>query len=351
MSSKENIKKFEDYEIEEFLMDEFFVRWVKNPEENTTHFWEKWLAANPQKRAVVTQAAELIRSIHYQPQVVLSDESYVELFENIIKADVETKTTDSSQPSKKGGWLSFFSVRHVAVFFLACLGAWVGYSALSKPPLDNQTAVHWITKTTPQGQKATIRLKDGTQIYLNSNTTLSYPENFTHTLRDVRLESGEAFFEVQKEDRPFIVAVSNTEVEVLGTSFNVNHRAGSHLEVALVEGSVKVKDTLGNQLMLAPSEMLELDQAGQLTKSAFDALEITGWKDKYLIFNNDEFSTVIQKLEDWYGVKIEVNGKFPKNWAYTGEYHDEILQNVLKGIQLTSNIKFKIDGKKVTISR
>lgn len=351
MSSKGNIKKFEDYEIEEFLSDEFFVRWVKNPEDNTTHFWEKWVTANPKKRAMVTEAAELIRSIHYQPQAVLSDESYVELFENIVKADEGTKTNDSSRSSKEEKWYSFFSVRRVAVFFLVCLGSWTVYSTWPTTEQVAEPAVQWITKTSPKGQKMSIRLKEGTVIYLNSNTTLSYPEDFSDSKREVKLENGEAFFEVKKETRPFTVAMSNTEVEVLGTSFNVNYKNGKVLKVALVEGSVKIKDALGNQLMLAPSEKLEVGEDGQLSKSTFDVLEVTGWKDKYLVFKNDHFADVVQKLEDWYGVTIEVKGKFPKDWAYSGIYLDESLENTLEGISQTSGINYSIDNKSVTISR
>ena len=349
MSSKGNIKRFEDYQIEEFLSDEFFVRWVNNPEDNTTHFWDKWLNANPKKRAMVAEAAEMIRSIHYQPYPVLSDESYVEIFETIIKDGEESRPLHPDQSPKREKWYSFFSASRVAVFFLACLGSWAIHSAWPDRAEQTVLPTQWITKSNPKGQKTSIRLKDGTLIHLNSNTVLSYPEDFSGSKREVKLESGEAFFEVKKEERPFTVAVSNTEVEVLGTSFNINHRNGQGMEVALVEGSVKVKDKLGNQLMLAPSEKLEVDDTGKLSKSTFDLLEVTGWKDKYLVFRNDDFSSVVQKLEDWYGVTIAVKGKFPKEWSYTGEYHDENLQNVFKGIQLTSNIKFKIEGKKVDI--
>ncbi|GAA0879247.1 FecR domain-containing protein [Algoriphagus jejuensis] len=351
MSSKGNIKKFEDYEIEEFLSDEFFVQWVKNPNDNTTHFWEKWLAANPRKRPMVAEAAEVIRAIHYRPEPALSDESYVKLFENIIKADEGLSSLQPNNASKGEKWYSFFSVRRAAVFFLVCLGAWVIYSSLPDTTPKESTPLQWITKTNPKGQKTTVRLKDGTVIHLNANSSISYPETFSESVREIKLLNGVAFFDVKKETRPFIVSVSKTQVEVLGTSFNISHKNEKHLEVALVEGSVKVKDILGNQLMLAPSEKLQMGEDGYLSKSTFDVIEVTGWKDKYLVFKNDDFEAVAQKLENWYGVDIQTVGDFPKGWSYSGIYLDESLANTLEGIRQTSEISYTIADKKVVISK
>jgi ferric-dicitrate binding protein FerR (iron transport regulator) len=349
MSRKENIKKFEDFEIEEFLSDEFFVQWVKNPDDNTTHFWEKWLVANPKKRSMVAEAAELVRSIRYKPGAALSDESYVEIFENIIRADEGSKVTLPNKPSKEGKWYSFFSVRRVAVFFLVAACALAIYSSWPNTALPSEE-VRWITKANPKGQKTSIRLKDGSLIHLNSNTTLSYPEDFSETRREVRLLGGEAFFDVKKENRPFTVVMQNAEVEVLGTNFNVKHTQDKEVSIALVEGSVKVKDIYGNQVMLVPSEMLKLDKEGNFNKSTFDIREITGWKDKYLVFKNDNFEAVVNKLENWYGVDIQAEGSFPKAWAYSGIYLDESLSNTLEGISQTSGISYQIEGKKVKMT-
>ncbi|MBN7809960.1 FecR domain-containing protein [Algoriphagus sp. H41] len=349
MSSKENIKRFEDYEIEEFLSDEFFVQWVKNPDENTTHFWEKWLVANPGKRPLVTEAAAVVRSIRYSPESALSDEDYVELFENIIRAEEGLREEPGNRGEKEGKWYSFFSVRRAAAFFLLGLAAWAIYASWPRSETV-QPEVRWITKVNPKGQKTSVRLKDGTLIHLNSKTILAYPEDFSETQREVRLLSGEAFFDVEKESRPFKVLLPSAEVEVLGTDFNVKQNGDRQLSVALVEGSVKVKDTLGNQVMLVPSEMLQIDENGNLNKSNFDVREITGWKDKYLVFKNDDFAAVVQKLENWYGVDIRFEGELPKGWAYSGIYFDESLANTLEGISQTSQIKYSIQEKQVKIT-
>lgn len=335
--------------MEEFLSDEFFVQWVKNPDDNTTHFWEKWLIANPGRRATVSQAAEVIRAIHYNSGAALGDESYVEIFENIIKADEGPKRTFVGRTSPEEKWYSFFSVRRVAVFFLACLAVWAIYSSwpTAEKPIEE---VKWITKSNPKGQKTTLRLKDGSLIHLNSNTVFSYPEDFSDSRREVRLVSGEAFFDVEKENRPFTVLMPQAEVEVLGTTFNVNQTGDRQLTVALVEGAVKIRDTFGNQVMLVPSEMLQIDENGKLRKTSFDIREITGWKDKYLVFKNDDFASVVHKLENWYGVTVRTEGEFPRGWSYSGIYFDESLENTLEGIGQTSRIRYSIEDKNVKIS-
>ncbi|WP_373399270.1 FecR family protein [Algoriphagus halophilus] len=209
--------------------------------------------------------------------------------------------------------------------------------------------VTFITKKNPKGVKSSIKLSDGSVIHLNSNSEIIYPNEFSDSLRTISLK-GEAFFDVSKESRPFKVNVDNTIVEVLGTEFNINQSKGEELAVALVSGKVKVNDTHGNQVILDPSEMLVIKNDGNFYKSTFDSLQVVGWKDKNLIFKRDDFYTVKEKLENWYGIEITVKGKIGSKWAYTGEYHDETLKNVLEGIRQTSNIHYKLKGKKVEIT-
>lgn len=348
MEFERNHMKYEDYKLEHFLCDEFFVQWVKNPDENTKHFWEKWLVANPHKREIVIEAAQFIKSITYQERPELSNEAYLELFENIIRFE-ESEVSTNKKATREGRWFSFFSLRKVAAVLLCCFCTWVIWDIFNSSGDEAKTEIQWITKSIPKGTKSSIGLSDGTIIHLNSGSELIYPNEFSDSLRVVTLK-GEAFFEVNKESRPFKVQMDQAVIEVLGTEFNVNQSSNNQFAVALVSGKVKVNDNLGNQVVLDPSEMLVMEKDGNFYKSTFDSLEIVGWKDKNLIFNEDDFSEVKSKLENWYGIEISVRGKVSKKWAYTGQYHDEILKNVLEGIKQTSRIQYHIDGKKVEIT-
>lgn len=341
--------KFKDYDIEHFLTDEFFIQWVKNSNENNQHFWEKWISEHPEKRKVVQQASSVIRSIQTDQNQEISDLMYVDMFESIIKAE-EKKEFQIPKIDKFNFWVSVFSIRKIAAAALLGFCIWISYEVMIEGveiKAEIPKAI-FISKYNPAGKKSIITLAEGTKIHLNAVSKITYPKLFDKVERSVRLE-GEAYFEVAKDGRPFIVSVGENAINVLGTSFNVNQNGAYGLSVALVEGMVKVNDRLGNQVMLNPNEMLVIDKAGKFYKSDFDLMEITSWKEMNLIFNRDSFDETKSKIENWYGVEIEVKGKISKNWVYSGQYKDESLENVLRGISLTSGLKYKIKGRKVII--
>lgn len=347
--------KYQDYDIANFITDEFFIQWIKNPNENNSHFWEKWLAQHPEKRASVNEAADLIRSVKYAQDPEFTDRMYVETFEQILRADnhfrqVKPTRASSKTPTPKGNFSSFFPIRGIAASLLVFLCLWAQYEAFRyKPePIDKPT-IPMITRSNPAGQKSIIELPDGTKIHLNSESEIEFPREFSDDIRLVSLK-GEAFFEVQKENRPFLVESGNSKIHVLGTSFNVKQKANEPLYVALVEGKVRVKADNGDQVTLVPDEMLVMEEGGKFYKTKFDPLGVTGWKDNYLVFKSTIFSEVIDKLELWYGVKIAVKGHFDPNWTYSGVYKDEMLENVLQGICMTSGMTYEIDKKHITIT-
>ena len=342
--------RYSDYELEDFLTDEFFIQWVKFPDSNNCHFWEKWLQEHPQKREMVLQASVLIRGVHYAKKEAFLDTMYVETFENIIRSSNLPERTVSSNHTTST-FFDLFSLRKFVAVLVVGFCCWMGYSLMfqQKEVTEAVVEIPVVKKENPAGIKSLITLSDGSKVYLNAGSTLQYPKQFSATSRDVQL-TGEAFFDIQSEaDRPFIVSTGSTQIKVLGTSFNVNQGENGKLAVALVSGKVRVNDEKGNQLNLEPNEMLVMEDGGKFYKTGFDSLEILGWKDKHLVFKKDAFVTVQRKIENWYGVEIHVNGRMPTNWVYTGVYRDELLENVLAGIFHTSGIAYKIEGKKVSI--
>ncbi|GEO20497.1 FecR family protein [Cyclobacterium qasimii] len=342
--------KYKDYNIENFIMDDFFIQWVKHPNENNKHFWEKWLTQNPEKRDVVLQAIFIISSVKYQDNPIMDDNCYVETFENIIKAK---SISEPKKLQRAGSFLDFsFPWRGIAagLLILFCLGISFQMIVQTSKNVDQQTySSTLIKRTNPAGKKSVLSLSDGTKIFLNSGSEISYISEFNDSIRLVSLE-GEAFFEVQKEARPFVVETGQTQIMVLGTSFNVNKKKNGALSVALVTGKVNIKDEKGNQMSLSPSEMMMRDKEGALLKTSFDPLYITGWKDKVLVFKRNSFFEVKEKVENWFGVKILLQGRPNANMTYSGIYKDENLENVLSGIFLSSGLAFKIEDKIVTIT-
>jgi ferric-dicitrate binding protein FerR (iron transport regulator) len=169
----------------------------------------------------------------------------------------------------------------------------------------------------PLGQMSEVTLFDGTKVWLNSGTTLRYSNNFGKEERNISLE-GEAFFEVTKDEIPFKVKLKNTEVEVLGTTFNVvSYSDDVFSEITLVEGKVNVNNLSGSTIaVLKPSERIYIDDI--LNKASISKVETnfyTSWIDGKIVFDDEKLAEITRKLERWYNVDIQLEE------ASLGELH------------------------------
>ncbi|QDH80792.1 DUF4974 domain-containing protein [Echinicola soli] len=351
MNKDKNILKYRDYELEDFLADEFFISWAKNPDGEGGHFWEKWIAENAIKREMVMEAASMVRSLTYKKRPQLSDRAYLDIFENVLRSDPRSENEDRPQ-QEKSSWRSWFGIQKIAAVLMFAFCSWVVVQVYIIDPQKEEiiTEVAWEISENPPGIRSTLRMGDGSMISLNANSKLSFPEHFSDSIRLVRLE-GEGFFDIEEDGRPFIVELGSRQVEVMGTTFNVRNPMNGELSVALISGKVKVKDEVGNQVILKPTEMLSIHQNGKLSLTSFDSLEVTGWKDKVLVFRKSDKEEIIQKISDWYGVEVTCDPRIKRSWAYSGEYKNESLENVLKGIKRTLGIDYKMEGKQVKLMK
>lgn len=172
----------------------------------------------------------------------------------------------------------------------------------------------------PLGQMSEMTLYDGTKVWLNSGTTLRYNNNFGKEDRNISLE-GEAFFEVTKNEIPFKVKLKDTEVEVLGTKFNVisfNHE--NHSQITLVEGKVNVNNSSGLKIAeLKPSEQFYFDNTTK--KATIRQVEtnfFTSWIEGKIVFDDEDFSEISRKLERWYNVDIQFSDESIGELHFTG---------------------------------
>ncbi|WP_162340724.1 FecR family protein [Cyclobacterium salsum] len=336
--------KYTEYDTIDFLSDEFFIQWVKNPDKNTRHFWEKWVQQHPEKRDMVLEAASIIRSVRYANSPELSDEMYVDVFETIVKAGNQSCRKESKS------WFTFYPLKNIAAIFLFGFCGWMVHFHMIvgvQPVIPAETEEITVLRTVPPGKRSIITLADSSRVFLNSGSEMEYPKAFSQGDRWVRLK-GEAFFEVKKNGFSFSVFAKNTEIKVLGTSFNVKEE-NEDLSIALVSGKVQVNDQKGNQVRLNPAEMLAIKEDGKFSKTSFDSLEVTGWKDRILVFRSASFREVKRKIENWYGVEVSSNGKVSREWKYSGIYKEETLENVLRGIFITSGMQYHIENRKVTL--
>jgi ferric-dicitrate binding protein FerR (iron transport regulator) len=213
-------------------------------------------------------------------------------------------------------------------------------------------ATHWITAHNikeqifpvqmntvyvPAGQHIKLTLQDGTGVWLNANTTLTYPTAFIKEERRVTVE-GEAFFEVAKDaQKPFIVSSQGVEIKALGTQFNVYSYPEEQLvQASLIEGEIKVwlKEAESRAITLKPNEQVII-QAYKMESGAIPYLDYFLWKQGIYSFHNEPLENVLKKLELYYDVQIIVKDPSINEWTYTGKFRhrdgiDEILRLIRK---------------------
>lgn len=205
------------------------------------------------------------------------------------------------------------------------------------------------------GTKSSITMEDGTKIWLNSGSRLRYPTSFKNQ-KERRIElDGEAYFEVTKNTKkPFIVNTNELDVKVLGTSFNVCAYSDYHqVTVALKEGKVSLLRANSSSkkeiLTLAPNQAAVLNkELKQL--SLFEDIPVKkymSWKDGMLIFQGDNLETVVQKLEKWYNVDIQILDEKLRRSRVTATFTDETLNQALYLLCISSGINYNIKPAKM----
>ncbi|WP_316838419.1 FecR family protein [Pedobacter gandavensis] len=208
------------------------------------------------------------------------------------------------------------------------------------------------TLSTAVGQTYILNLPDRSKVYLNAASSLTYPSSFSESkIRRVQL-LGEGYFEIAKDKaHPFVVESLGQQVEVLGTHFNINaYRNEPALTTTLMEGSVKVSKTSGNQsLMLKPGQQSILTEEGiKVTKVDTDLAK--AWKNNEFMFENESIENIMRMVERWYNVEVVYIGERPTERFVGGVSRFDNVSKVLELLESTGGVNFKIEGRKIYVS-
>ena len=221
-------------------------------------------------------------------------------------------------------------------------------SALGKDSPANNELLNKIT--IPRGGKYNITLPDGTRVWLNSSSSLSFPNTFEGPDRKVML-TGEAYFEVaSNKQKPFKVNVAGKqEVEVLGTHFNISaFEEDQNITTTLLEGAVKV-NTSKFQTLIKPGEMAvnNLKTKPRIVQADLD--EVMAWKNDMFIFNNENITSIMKKISRWYDVDVTYEGDMT-TLNFEGNYsRSKGLKSLLKNISLTDKVRFVMAERRITV--
>ncbi|WP_162847039.1 FecR family protein [Mucilaginibacter gracilis] len=198
------------------------------------------------------------------------------------------------------------------------------------------------TLITAKGETYKVNLPDGTQVWLNAASSLTYPTRFTGAYRKVRL-TGEGYFEVAKDKaHPFIVSADKQDVTVLGTHFNVNaYNNEPDLKTTLLEGSVKISNR-GQSAVLKPGQQASVQWSDEKIRVAVtNTKQAVAWKDGEFIFEHTELKTLMRQVARWYDLDIVYKGDIA-NDEFNGEISRDVNLSKMLHILESGDVHFKI---------
>ena len=211
----------------------------------------------------------------------------------------------------------------------------------------------WNTITTPRGGQWQVILPDNSKVWLNSASSLKYPERFAGNTRNVELK-GEAYFEVlHNKKMPFHVKCDRQEVEVLGTHFNITaYPDDPNIKTTLLEGAVRVSQPDKNiTKLLKPGQEAVLSDIG-ITVTDVDAEDAIAWKDGVFLFNDDRLEEIMKKISRWYNVDVEFKDELLKKETFSGTVSRFAqVSQVLRKLEALGGVSFHMEPRKIIVTR
>ncbi len=269
---------------------------------------------------------------------IIEEKIYSQIMRDINKEKIRYINRTFFSPSllKRAAAIAFFFILSSGILYVSGV-----FSKKTGP-------VVWNEQVTPAGEKSIITLSDGSQVTLNADSKLKYPDRFDDASREVYLE-GEGYFVVQRTiNRPFILHTGNLSTTVLGTTFNVSaYPENKTIAVSLLEGKVKVsrneKGTIGNIAVLQPQEQLQYDKELDVSSCGlFDSLEAVGWKDNIYKFENEPLGNVLSQLERAFGITFKITDQSVLTQNMTVKFEKDSLQTVVGVIKNLTGLDYKI---------
>jgi transmembrane sensor len=349
---------------------------------------ENLLKANPEMHYPMQTVADLWH--HNTPDTEDAQSAFFNHTERMkeLGVDIEPGTempfTDRPVGNKKRKYL----LSAISLLVLISIGyyAWPLLFTVSSKTIPRALADK-SEVSTKYGSRTNLLLPDGTQVWLNSGSKLSYDKTYGNNIREVAL-SGEAYFDVVRNPaHPFVIHTNSIDIRVLGTAFNVKSFPGEkNTETSLIRGSIEVtiKNRPSEKIILNPNEklvtaneelvkeMVRTDESVEKTKPAVakeafkqDPLVLvshltyqpsdstvieTSWMDNKLIFRSEKFEDLAIKMERWYGVNIRFADEAIKPKRLNGIFENESIQQALKALQLITPFTYTINKNEILIS-
>lgn len=326
---------------------------------------QQQLEANPQWQFLYDQMMQA--GVVYPIENI--EQSYAA---HIVKMQLQGKL--ENQPLVEEMEIPKNSFRRI-FFALAIAASIIGFSCFVYIKINEKEQVKNSLNevATKRGSKSFIKLPDGTQVWLNADSKLTFNENFGDITREVSL-NGEAFFDVSHDaEHPFIIHTGKADIKVLGTTFNIkNYELDKTMEASLIKGKIEVTliDRPDEKIIIHPQEKIiiskEVNPRGKGIKSpkviqAVNRVVLTsvtmkdsliaetGWMKDKMVFVNQSLEKIAEEIERKFAVTVIFKTNVIKQYRYTGVFEKESVNQIFHIIQLSRKINYTINDKTITI--
>jgi len=329
------MKKFSEYETDDFLKDESFINWVLNPDGSGGQSWQAWMNANPDKNDAAQKAIDIIRSLDFKEETV-ADDFYVNLKQRIDNSLAARRTAPVKRMRIPGVWLK-----------AACIIA--GIIIIGIAFFNRRPAYTYFS--TPYAAIKTVYLPDSTEVILNANSSVRYSKS--RGVREVLLH-GEAFFKVRHleegEAVPFKVQTNYAEIEVLGTEFNVKN-IDNTTAVMLRQGKVRFRGSAGNaEIIMKPNDYCLYDEAQKkIISRVANPVLFTSWMEYKYRFENTTIKEVCETLRAYYGYDFVIRNNKLDTQTFSGTLELQNEQVMLTVLGELFKTKITKEGNQIIV--
>lgn len=329
-------------------IDELIANYLtEGLDKNALDELKTWIAASAENQQYFIRQREIwFSAVSREAESVYDKDKAFENFRNRVESQKEIQSTSRRGFSLSALWR--YAAVVAIIIAVGCISYWQGEVNVKDTFAD-------ISVEAPLGSKTKLYLPDGTLVWLNAGSRMTYSQGFGVDNRKVELE-GEGYFEVKRNEKiPFFVKTKDLQLQVLGTKFNFRDYPEDHeVVVSLLEGKVGLNNLLREEkeAVLSPDERAVLNKAnGLLTVESVTASNASQWTDGYLFFDEELLPDIAKELERSYNVKIHIANDSLKTFRFYGNFvrREQNIQEVLEALASTEKMQYKIEERNITI--
>ena len=329
-------------------IDELIANYLtEGLDKNALDELKTWIAASAENQQYFIRQREIwFSAVSREAASVYDKDKAFENFRNRVESQKEIQSTSRRGFSLSALWR--YAAVVAIIIAVGCISYWQGEVNVKDTFAD-------ISVEAPLGSKTKLYLPDGTLVWLNAGSRMTYSQGFGVDNRKVELE-GEGYFEVKRNEKiPFFVKTKDLQLQVLGTKFNFRDYPEDHeVVVSLLEGKVGLNNLLREEkeAVLSPDERAVLNKAnGLLTVESVTATNASQWTDGYLFFDEELLPDIAKELERSYNVKIHIANDSLKTFRFYGNFvrREQNIQEVLEALASTEKMQYKIEERNITI--